>query len=168
EISIVKGEYGSGASKSAYDGSVRYIRITDIDDYGKLKEDEIVSPSIIEEKYFLNKGDLLFVRSGSVGRTYLHKKETGKFQFAGYLIRYKLNTTKALPDYVYYVTKSESFKNWVELMRKQGTLSNINAREFSSFKFPLPPLEVQQEIVTELESYQKVIDGAKQVVENYR
>ena len=36
------------------------------------------------------------------------------------------------------------------------------------FKIPLPPLSVQQEIVAEIEGYQKVIDGARQVVENYK
>ena len=35
-------------------------------------------------------------------------------------------------------------------------------------RIPLPPLEVQQEIVAEIEGYQKVIDGARAVVENYR
>ena len=35
-------------------------------------------------------------------------------------------------------------------------------------QIPLPPLEVQQEIVDEIEGYQKVIDGARQVVENYK
>ena len=35
-------------------------------------------------------------------------------------------------------------------------------------QIPLPPLEVQQEIVAEIEGYQKVIDGARAVVENYR
>ena len=34
-------------------------------------------------------------------------------------------------------------------------------------KIPLPPLEMQKEIVEELEQYQRVIDGAKQVVDNY-
>ena len=35
-------------------------------------------------------------------------------------------------------------------------------------KIPLPPLEVQREIVMEIEGFQKVIDGAQAVVENYR
>ena len=35
-------------------------------------------------------------------------------------------------------------------------------------KIPLPPLEVQREIVSEIEGYQRVIDGARAVVENYR
>jgi len=35
-------------------------------------------------------------------------------------------------------------------------------------KIPLPPLEVQKEIVAEIEGYQKIIDGARQVVDNYK
>jgi len=35
-------------------------------------------------------------------------------------------------------------------------------------KIPLPPLHIQEEIVKEIEGYQKIIDGAKQVVENYK
>ena len=35
-------------------------------------------------------------------------------------------------------------------------------------KSPLPPLSIQQQIVNEIEGYQKIIDGAKQVVKNYK
>ena len=35
-------------------------------------------------------------------------------------------------------------------------------------QIPLPALEVQKEIVAEIEGYQKVIDGASAVVDNYR
>ena len=45
---------------------------------------------------------------------------------------------------------------------------NIDVAIFRSLQIPLPPLEVQQEIVAEIEGYQKVIDGAWAVVENYR
>ena len=43
------------------------------------------------------------------------------------------------------------------------TLTKINDAEI-----PLPPLEVQKEIVAEIEGYQKVIDGARAVLDNYR
>ncbi len=76
DICIKKAQYGSGAKKTNFDGRVRYIRITDIEDNGHLKDDEFVSPSIIEEEYFLEKEDLLFARSGSVGRTYLHSNKS--------------------------------------------------------------------------------------------
>ncbi|MBE3128653.1 MAG: restriction endonuclease subunit S, partial [Actinobacteria bacterium] len=168
EVCKDRGEYGSGAKKIIYDGNVRYMRITDIDDEGNLKATDIVSPSIIEEKYFLQKGDLLFARSGSVGRCYLHKLETGKYQFAGYLIRFRIDRNKILPDFIFYLTKSEHYWNWIKNQSKTGTLTNINAKQFSSFKIPLPPLEIQEQIVAEIDSYQKIIDGAKQVVENYK
>jgi type I restriction enzyme M protein len=32
---------------------------------------------------------------------------------------------------------------------------------------PLPPLEIQQEIVTEIEGYQKVIDGCRELMVKY-
>ena len=36
------------------------------------------------------------------------------------------------------------------------------------FTFPLPPLEVQREIVAEIEGYQRVMDGARAVVKNWQ
>lgn len=41
-------------------------------------------------------------------------------------------------------------------------------KELKDLQIPLPPLEIQKEIVAEIEGYQKIIDGAKQVVENYK
>jgi Type I restriction modification DNA specificity domain len=40
--------------------------------------------------------------------------------------------------------------------------------QYSKIQIPLPPLEVQEQIVAEIEKYQKVIDGAKQVVQNWK
>ena len=168
EVILGKPQYGSGARKVLYDGKVRYVRITDISDQGELKAGDIVSPSTVEPDRFLEPGDLLIARSGSVGRTYIHKTLPGTYQYAGYLIRFRVNPAKAIPEYVYHVTKSDSWREWILSNSKTGTLTNINAKQYSSFQFPLPPLEVQREIVTEIEGYQKVIDGARAVVENYR
>ena len=44
----------------------------------------------------------------------------------------------------------------------------ITRQGLAPFRIPFPPLEVQREIVAEIEGYQKVIDGARAVVENYR
>lgn len=51
---------------------------------------------------------------------------------------------------------------------KGAAQKNINFDDFNDLKIPLPPLDVQEEIVQELEQYQKIIDGAKQVVDNYK
>ncbi len=163
QISLRKPEYGSGARRVDFDNKIRYVRITDIDDFGRLKHDEIVSPSEIEPELFLKNGDLLFARSGSVGRCYLHKESEGNYQFAGYLIRFKIDENQALPEYVFYVTRTQHYENWIEGIKKSGTISNINAQEYSDFSFPLPPLDIQNEIIAEIKGYQKIIDGARQV-----
>ena len=49
-----------------------------------------------------------------------------------------------------------------------GTFKEISKTNFATLRIPLPPLTVQEEIVAEIESYQKIIDGARQVVENYK
>lgn len=44
-------------------------------------------------------------------------------------------------------------------------------RHFGDLKrktIPLPPLDVQHQIVAEIEGYQKIIDGARQVLDNYK
>ena len=168
DVILGKPQYGSGARKIPYDNRVRYVRITDISDDGELKTENVVSPSVIEPNLFLEPKDLLIARSGSVGRTYFHGDKPGIHQYAGYLIRFRVDSARAIPKYVYYVTRSEPWRDWILSNSKTGTLTNINAKQYSSYRFPLPPLEVQQEIVAEIEGYQKVIDGARAVVENYR
>ena len=163
-VTLGKPQYGSAASKVPYDGHVRYVRITDISDNGELKSDEIVSPSKIEPHLFLEPGDILVARSGSVGRTYIHKDIPGIHQYAGYLIRFRINPEWAIPEYVYHVTKSRSWYDWVLRNSKTGTLTNINARQYSSFGFPLPPLDEQREIVAEIQEYEKAVATHRQKI----
>jgi type I restriction enzyme M protein len=40
-----------------------------------------------------------------------------------------------------------------------GVVNNLNSEIVRRVKIPLPPLEVQKEIVAEIEGYQKVING---------
>ena len=47
------------------------------------------------------------------------------------------------------------------------TVKHISGKQIAAIEIPLPPLDVQKEIVAEIEGYQKVIDGARAVIENY-
>jgi type I restriction enzyme M protein len=48
------------------------------------------------------------------------------------------------------------------------TVKHIAGKQISAIEIPLPPIEVQKEIVAEIEGYQKIIDGARAVLDNYR
>ena len=45
---------------------------------------------------------------------------------------------------------------------------HVYPKDLSSFRIPLPPLGVQKEVVAEIEGYQRVMDGARAVIDNYR
>jgi len=163
-ICLVSGEYGSGASAKSFDGKIRYIRITDIDENGSLRSEK-VSPSKIEERYFLKKGDLLFARSGAtVGKTYLHNKEDN-FQYAGYLIRFRFNN-KIVPGYVYFFTKTPKYLNWISLVQKVVAQPNINAKQYSSLKIPLPPISLQEKFDSIVEQVEKMKENIKETNQN--
>jgi type I restriction enzyme M protein len=49
-----------------------------------------------------------------------------------------------------------------------GSLSRANPKAVGEIKIPLPPLDVQKEIVAEIEGYKKIINGARAVLDNYR
>ncbi len=49
-----------------------------------------------------------------------------------------------------------------------GTFPEISKSKFCELQIPLPPLEVQKELVAETEGYQKVINGARAVLDSYR
>lgn len=54
-------------------------------------------------------------------------------------------------------------------LRGGAGIPGLNRNDvYKSHRIPLPPIEVQREIVAEIEGYQRVIDGARAVLDNYR
>ncbi len=64
--------------------------------------------------------------------------------------------------------RSAHFNDAVLSQIKGAQLPRVGWQSFADLEIPLPPLEVQKEIVAEIEGYQKVIDGARAVIDNYR
>jgi type I restriction enzyme M protein len=77
-----------------------------------------------------------------------------------------LNFNGAIKEYVFRVIQ-EKLKE-IEEKTYAVTVKHISSKQILSIEIPLPPLHIQEEIVSEIESYQKIIDGARQVVENYK
>jgi len=74
--------------------------------------------------------------------------------------------TRAVPEYVALaITK---LVPTMEAWATGGTFPEISKSKFCELHIPLPPLEMQKEIVAEIEGYQNVINGAQAVLDNYR
>lgn len=138
----------------------RYIRITDFDENGFLKNDTFKSlPLEIAKNFLLNEGDILFARSGAtVGKTFHFKNYQGMACYAGYLIKASINQKIALSDYIFYYTKSYYYMQWKELILNKATIENIGADKYSELKISFPPLKEQEQITNFLDEKCKKID----------
>ena len=74
----------------------------------------------------------------------------------------------ALQKYLLVLLQRPEFYDFCQTTAGGGAQGNIAPREILKYQIPLPPLEVQKEIVAEIEGYQKVINGARAVLDNYR
>ena len=149
DLSITKGKYGSGSPAGEYqEGKPRYIRITDINEDGKLN-DNITSPKNEEniEKYILKYGDVLFARTGAtVGKTYKYSEKDGYCIYAGYCIKFSINLKLINPDYIFAFTKTEEYKRWVKNKQRVVAQPNINAEEYGrELMIPVPPITLQNQ-----------------------
>ena len=109
--------------------------------------------------------DSILVSSrATIGRIAITKCETATNQgFKNIII---VDKTKALSKYVAYML-TRLVPGMIALSTG-GTFKEISKTNFATLQIPLPPLSVQEEIVSEIEGYQKIIDGARQVVNNYK
>ena len=170
DISEIKGEYGSGASAREYiEGQPRYVRITDIQEDGRLNYNNMASPKNENnlEKYTLGYGDILFARTGAtVGKTYKYSENDGFCIYAGYCIRFRLDLEKANPDYIFSFTKTEEYKKWVENKQRIVAQPNINAKEYGNdLLIPIPPIELQNQFAEFVNLINKHIDKIQKSLE---
>ena len=76
---------------------------------------------------------------------------------------------QVLPEWIYFCVMHPLFRNAaIAQMTGTGGLQRVPRDYVENFQIPLPPMEVQKEIVAEIEGYQKVINGARAVLDNYR
>ena len=143
-------EYGMNAAATVYDGSHKYIRITDIDDNSHLYSQDVpVSPEgQVDEKYRVRENDILFARTGaSVGKSYCYQRSDGDLYYAGFLIRIHVNSDVNC-GYVFQNTLTEAYRRWVLLESARSGQPGINAEQYKQYRFLLPPLELQNKIST--------------------
>jgi type I restriction enzyme S subunit len=158
--------YGMNSAAITFDGSHKYVRITDIDEKnGIFRPNPLTSPDgDIEDKYCLKKGDIVFTRTGaSTGKSYLYREEDGNLFFAGFLIKFSI--IKALPYFVFIYTFLSAYSKWVRVMSMRSGQPGINAEEYKSLKIPLPPSPEQQKIAAFLSTLDNQINLVNQQLE---
>lgn len=119
------------------------------------------------KRFLIQRGDVLIAMTGAtVGKVAVSENENMLLNQRVGLVRAIEN--KVIKRYLDFLLLNERFYEYCQTFAGGGAQGNISPSQILSFKIPLPPLSIQKEIVDEIEGYQKIIDGSKQVVENYK
>ena len=155
-------KYGANEAAELDDRMLpRFVRITDIGDDGRLRDETFKSlPTEVAEPYLLKEGDVLLARSGgTVGKSFIYKKAWGTACFAGYLIRARLRDTNCMPMWLYYFCQTDEYWGYVVGSQIQATIQNVSAEKYANLFLPLPPLAEQDEIASFLDRETSKIDA---------
>jgi type I restriction enzyme M protein len=137
-----------------------------------LEDIKLISKDLkLKESQKLKAGDIFIcLASGSkdhIGKVAFIKEDTDYF-FGGFMGAIRVKSKIVDPLYIFYLLKDQKFNNYLGDVITGANINNLNSGILSRYEIPLPPLEVQKEIVQEIEGYQKIIDGARQVVKNWK
>jgi type I restriction enzyme M protein len=150
----------------------RVIRITNVQT-GEIEDsDPRFHPKLNtteHEKYELSAGDILISLTGNVGRVgrvtpdllpaYLNQR-------VGMIQSSDLNIVSN--DFLFWILNNKKFENDCINNSSGVAQKNLSTNWIKDYQIPIPSRETQDQIVKELQDYQKIIDGSKQIVDNFK
>lgn len=157
------------------EGGVKVLRANNINkDRSKLNLEDIklVAPKrdFSDEKK-LKRGDIFIcLASGSkdhIGKVAFIEDDTD-FYFGGFMGAIRANLDRVDPRYLLRQLITGHFNDFLKEQIAGASINNISAGLLARFRIPLPPLDVQREIVSEIDGYQTIVDGARAILDNYR
>lgn len=153
--------YGYTASASFEPCGPHFLRITDIVpdsvDWESVPYCEIDDAD--QERFGLAVGDIVVARTGAtVGYAKLIREPIDAV-FASYLVRFRVDASKAEPAFVGRLVESTVYKSFVQSRIGGAAQPNASAPVLGAFEFPLPSRHSQQRIADVLSAYDDLIEN---------
>jgi type I restriction enzyme S subunit len=164
-------QYGTSEKANEEERGVPVLRIGNIKEgtigWENLKHIQL--PEKTENSLLLRDGDILIIRtSGSrdlVGTCGVYRGNRPAV-FASYLIRLRVDQTKALPEFVSYFINSAAGRQQVDAVSRQIMQNNINSEEIKGLRLPLPPLPIQRKLVAEVTAARESVAAERAAAAN--
>lgn len=153
-----------------WDGNIRWATLVDLPAANLITElkdtERTISPLGLEKSSakLLPAGTVLVSTRATIGRVAIAEYETATNQ--GFKNIIVLDDSNISNRFVAYMMTALTDR--MVSLASGGTFKEISKSNFLTLSIPLPPLTIQEQIVSELDNYQKIIDGARQVVDNYK
>lgn len=122
---------------------------------------EKIKPEGAQRSRAVKPGDFILSNSMSFGRPYIMATD-GCIHDGWLLLRTR--SDNLLKDYLYLALSSEKVYDQFVRSATGGVVNNLNIGLVKEVSIPLPPIEVQHQIVAEIESYQASIEEHKKAI----
>ncbi|MCF7843304.1 N-6 DNA methylase [Candidatus Gracilibacteria bacterium] len=142
-------------------------------DSGLILDDvKLISKNLkLKEVQKFKAGDIFIcLASGSkdhIGKVAYIKEDTD-FYFGGFMGAVRIKNGTIDSRFLFSLLKDQKFNDFLRQEISGANINNLNSGILSRYKIPLPPLDVQEKIVAEIDSYQNIITGAKQITNNWK
>ena len=156
------GSFTYGYVAKAQDhGDARFVRITDINNNGKLiaTEPKYVDITNENKRFILKKNDLLMARTGATyGKTMIFEEDYPAI-YAGFLIKLSFDANVVNSKFYWHFAQSNLFWNQANNLASGGGQPQFNANVLKLVKMPIPPLAEQARIVAILDKFDSLTNS---------
>ena len=159
---IITGNTPSKDNKEYYGGNIPFFKPTDLEQGidTKFSNDKLSQLGFESSRKLPANTVLVTCIGATIGKTGLISVEGSCNQQINAIVP----TKSIIPYFLYYACVSEYMQNEIKSNASATTLPILNKGNFSKIAFPLPPLEEQKRIVSEIERWMlfvKVVESGK-------
>lgn len=144
-----------------------YIRVADFLDIGTVNTQTIqyITEDIYKQikNYIITSNDLYISIAGTIGKTGIIPKELDGANLTENAAKLVYKIDDISNKYIYFLTKSSKFKEQIGLATKTVAQPKLALTRLSEVKLPLPPLQIQQKIVSYLDEISLKIEKVKSI-----
>lgn len=169
EVATLVSGYGFPMALQGKAGTIPFYKVGDMNSAGNEIEmhdsRNYVSVEAAQEQKWITapKGTVIFPKIGAAIATNKKRILSEPAIFDNNVMGI-ICSERIMPKFMWYLLNSIDISNWAT----RANPPSISKAIVMEQRIPLPPIEVQQQIVSELDKYQQIINGAQCVIDNYR
>ena len=137
--------------------SMPFVQVADLNDntfYLNTQTQKTISKKAQPYSVFVNKGTVVITLQGTIGRVAITQYDSYIDRTLAIFEKIDKNLNKK-----YFAYQLKNIFNLKKQYARGSTIKTITKEEFSDFKIPIPPLEVQEEIVNILDKFEEYINS---------